>query len=323
MSGLVYETLPHVAKPVSRILYGTARKEIMLGGRTGLNLLDQITDTGVTAIDTARAYPGCERTVGKWLSSRKNRDSVVILSKGGHPAGGKKRVDVPSIRADVQTSLKKLQTDYIDIYLLHRDDETQDVGPIVEVLNVLHRSGAIGAFGASNWTHQRIQLANEYATAHGLIPFTVSSPNFGLAQQFVDPWAGGVTISGPENADARAWYSKTRMPVIAWSSMGRGFFSGRVRSDQPEAAKKFLDRPARRAFEHPMNFERLRRVEQIASAKGATVSQIALAWIFSQTLDVFGVVTASSGARMAQNIEALDVHLTPDEVAYLDLGPQL
>lgn len=75
-----------------------------------------------------------------------------------------------------------------------------DPGPMVEILNEYHKAGRIGAFGGSNWTHQRIAEANAYASKYGLVPFTVSSPNFGLCNQIDDPWGGGpwsVTISGP------------------------------------------------------------------------------------------------------------------------------
>ncbi len=79
----------------------------------------------------------------------------------------------------------------------------------METFNAMHEEGNIGAFGASNWTHTRIEEANEYAYKHNLIPFSVSSPNFCLARQIEDPWGGGcVNISGPENIEARAWYEK-------------------------------------------------------------------------------------------------------------------
>ena len=85
-----------------------------------------------------------------------------------------------------------------------------------KMCDAMHEEGNIGAFGASNWTHTRIEEANEYAYKHNLIPFSVSSPNFCLARQVEDPWGGGcVNISGPENQEARAWYEKNQMPVAA------------------------------------------------------------------------------------------------------------
>lgn len=92
---------------------------------------------------------------------------------------------------DCHNSLAKLKTSHIQLYLLHRDDPQVPVGPIMETLNRLHAEGKIGVFGASNWTMERMMEANEYAYKHGLVPFTVSSPNFGLANQLDDPWGGG------------------------------------------------------------------------------------------------------------------------------------
>ena len=102
------------------------------------------------------------------------------------------------VREDLEKSLENLRTDYIDIYLAHRDDEQVSVEEIVEAFNALHAEGKIGAFGGSNWTHQRSEESNEYAYKHDMLPFTVSSPNFGLAEQVKDLWGGGsISISGP------------------------------------------------------------------------------------------------------------------------------
>ena len=153
-----------------------------------------------------------------------------------------KRVNEKEMRKDLKKSLEELKTDYIDIYMLHRDDPDTDVAVAVETFNAMHEEGNIGAFGASNWTHTRIEEANEYAYKHNLIPFSVSSPNFCLARQIEDPWGGGcVNISGPENQEARAWYEKNQMPVIAYASLGRGFFSGRMKSEYADHASDYLD----------------------------------------------------------------------------------
>ena len=194
------------------------------------------------------------------------------------------------------------------------------MGAVVELLNALHEEGWIGAFGGSNWTVERIAEANAYAAAHGLIPFSVSSPNFGLAEQVADPWGGGcVTVSGPSNAAARAWYAARRMPVIAYSSLGRGFFSGRVFSGDAARVGELLDPPAVKGYACPDNFERLRRCEELAARKGVTVPQLAMRWIFAQELNTFAVVSTSSPARMQQNIDALQIPLTAQEADYLDL----
>ena len=320
MTEMQYAKIPYVEKKVSRILYGTAAPPFMTG-EDGKGLLDAVLAAGVNTFDTARGYMQAEKSLGDWMEERQNRDQVVILSKCGHPDfNGRKRINEKEIREDFARSSQDLKTDFIDIYLLHRDDPDVEVGYIVEIFNALHAEGKIGAFGGSNWTHQRIEAANEYAYAHNLIPFSVSSPNFGLADQVQDPWGGGcITISGPSNEDARAWYQKNRMPVIAYSSLARGLFSGKVKSDDPASLEKVLDEPGMKGYGYPENLERLHRCEEVAKEKNCTVPQIAMAWIYSQDIQSFAVVSTAKASRMQENIEALHIHLTEDEVRYLDL----
>lgn len=327
-----YGNIKYVDKPVSRLLFGTAIPEMFAAMRSvhgeepdfaqvldrAFALLDSIYAMGINTFDCANHYG--EEALGEWMKDRGLLDKVVVLTKGAHHNAWRKRVTDYDILSDAHDSLKKLNRDYIDIYVLHRDDPTVPVGPIVEVLNRLHREGKIGAFGASNWTHQRIAEANAYAQAHGLIPFTVSSPNFGLADQVADLWGGGcVTISGPANREAREWYAAQKMPVIAYSSLGRGFFSGRVQSSRPESAREVLDSFAQIGYISDDNFRRLARAEELAAEKGVKVPQIAMAWIMNQPLDVYAVVGSSNPERMKSNIEASELKLTEAECRWLDL----
>ena len=316
----MYASIPYVNKKVSRIFAGTAFSPIQ-DGKDGTGMFEAALANGINAFDTARVYGGAERSFGNWLEKSGKREEVVILSKCGHPDPlGRKRVNEKAMRKDLERSLKELKTDYIDIYLLHRDDPDVEVAVPVETFNAMHAEGKIGAFGGSNWTHTRIEEANEYAYKHNLIPFSVSSPNFGLARQVADPWGGGcVTISGPENEGARAWYEKNQMPVIAYSSLGRGLFSGKMKSSDADHAKDFLDSFAMKGYASPDNFERLKRCEILAKEHGVTVPQIAMSWIFAQPLNTFAIASMSKAERMVSNVEALQMELSEEEVAYLTL----
>lgn len=316
-----YRDIPYVDKKVSRIFFGTAMEPFLSGG-DGSGLLDAVYGLGVNAFDTARVYKGAEKVLGDWMEKRGNRDELVILSKCGHPTPDwKKRVNEREMRRDFEISSGYLHTDYIDIYLLHRDDPEVDAGEIVEIFNAMHAEGKIGAFGGSNWTCRRIEEANEYAYKHNLIPFTVSSPQFGLADQVDDPWGGGcISISGPSNGEEREWYRKTSMPVIAYSSLAHGFLSGKVKSDAPENVREIIGSEADRAYACEENFRRLKRCEEMAEKKGCTVAQIAMAWIYRQKLNTFAVVSASKEERMRDNIEALSIELGSEELEWLDLA---
>lgn len=320
MAEMKYVEIPYVEKKVSRILYGTAMTPFMMGG-DGNELLDAVYAAGVTTFDTARNYLASEKSLGKWIAEKNMRDKIVLLSKCSHPSMfGKKRVNEQEIRKDFAKSVQYLNTDYIDIYLLHRDDPGVAVGEIVEVLNAMHAEGKIGAFGGSNWTHERIEQANEYAYKYNLIPFSVSSPNFSLAEQIADPWGGGcVTISGPSNKEARRWYEENQMPVIAYASLGRGVFSGKLKGNESEKACEVLDEVAMKGYYCEDNMERLRRCERVAEMKRCSVPQIAMAWVYNQKMNTFAVVSTSNPKRMEENIEALSISLSENELLYLNL----
>lgn len=313
-----YGQVPGVGKPVSRIVLGTMIINSAEMERSTA-LLDDALALGCTTLDTAHVYGGgnSERAIGLWMEQRGNRDRLVILGKGAHHNQDRRRVTPFDIAADLHDSLARLRSDTIDIYLLHRDDPDAPVGPIVEALNEHHAAGRIRAFGGSNWTHQRIAEANEYAEAHSLVPFAASSPNFSLAAQVEDPWGGGsVTLSGPDNVTARQWYQDNQMAVFAWSSLARGLFSGRITRQNYETE---ADGACRRAYCHEENFQRLDRVRTLAAEKGLSVPQIALAYVMNCPLDLFALVGAATRAELEAAVQALRVKLTPSEMAWLDL----
>lgn len=156
MLQMLYGNIPYVGKPISRLVHGT----IMLSMQKkdeGYAILDGMYSLGVNTFDSAVIYGDGERVLGSWMQERGNQKHIVILTKGGHHNAWRKRVTPFDIQSDVHDSLVKLMSDYIDIYILHRDDPNAPVGPIVEVLNQLHHEGKIRAFGGSNWTHSRLQ----------------------------------------------------------------------------------------------------------------------------------------------------------------------
>lgn len=316
-----YKKINGVDKKVSRIFYGTAM-DPYFQGEGGEDILDEIFALGVNAFDTARVYQMAEKALGTWVDKRAIREDVVILSKCAHHdmETFRKRLNEKEIREDLEKSLELLRTDYIDIYLMHRDDEEVPAGKIAEIFTALYEEGKISCYGGSNWSHKRIQEVNDYATEHGLLTMSVSSPYYGLARQICDVWGGGsMSIAGPENAEARSWYMANQMPVISYSGMARGFFSGRLKSTDKLNPECVLDSIAVKGYACEDNFKRLERCEELAAAKGVGVSDIAMAWIYGQPLNVFAIVSTISPARMKQNIQAISLELTKEEMDYLDL----
>ena len=209
---LRYLTLPGIATPFSRIALGAVSFSPDDYPQAA-ELLDAFIALGGTCIDTAHVYGrgASERALGRWLRERHNRANVVLIDKGCHPIGESgPRVTPEVIHADLAESLERIQTDSIDLYLLHRDDEHVPVGPLIEALNEECAAGRIRAFGASNWRVERIVEANTYATQRGLAGFVVSSPNLSLARPKEPMWRGciadGLQIApGMPPHSSRSW----------------------------------------------------------------------------------------------------------------------
>lgn len=317
-----YGHIPGIDKPVSRVVQGTTMIGSDLDEAQSFALLDQVYALECNALDTAHVYSegNSERVIGRWLQTRRLRSEIIIVTKGAAHSEDRRRLTPFDISSDLYDSLARLKTDYVDLYLLHRDDPDIPVEPIIDVLNEHLRAGSLRAFGASNWSHQRIAAANQYAQANGLVQFVASSPQFSLAESFDEPWPLCLTISGPIGAAARAWYTQTQMPLLAWSPLASGFFSGRFQRDNLATfGEREWDRVVVQTYAAEANFQRLDRASLLAAEKGLNTAQIALAYVMNQPVNIFAVVGPHSGAKFKQNIEACWVELTAEEMAWLDL----
>ena len=313
-----YGKITGISRPVSRIFFGTAVGP-MLAGENMDAVLDGALEQGINAFDCARSYGQAEKVLGDWIRRRGCRDQVTVLSKCGDIRNGVVHVDAQVIREQLEASLRTLKAGVIDLYLLHRDDPLTPVGEMIDELNRAVKEGKIRAFGVSNWKTDRIREADAYAERTGQSGFAVSSPNWGLARQMDDLWGGGcVTISGPEHAADRAWYAETGMPVIAYSSLGRGFFSGKFRAFDEAGARSVLDSYAQKGYLYPENMRRLRNAEILAEKKNASVAKIAMAYALAGEMNVFAVVSTTKAERLAESAEAAEMRLTAEETAFLE-----
>lgn len=311
-----YGNVTGIDKPISRIVFGTdrlrARQLLWLPNRKheqqAFSLLDRSFDLGCNAFDTARIYRDSERTLGAWIRRRRNRDKVVVISKGCHPSRlGRSRLSPAAVSHDLHASLKALGTDFIDLYLLHYDDPTVRVEPIMEQLNRHIDEGKISAIGASNRSHERIATANNYAASKGLKPFSASSVQFSLAEWTRSPWPGAVTLGGDGQRVAREWYSTHPLSVFAYSSLARGFFSDHYDPEKPDRNR--VSRWCATYFGTENNIQRLERTRIFASEQHVTVAQVALAYVLCHPLHVFAVVGCTTFDKFAQNVAALSLRL--------------
>jgi 1-deoxyxylulose-5-phosphate synthase len=308
---LRYLTLPGIATPFSRIALGAVSFSPDDYPRAA-ELLDAFIALGGTCIDTAHGYGrgASERALGRWLRERHNRANVVLFDKGCHPIGESgPRVTPEVIHADLAESLERIQTDSIDLYLLHRDDQGVPVGPLIEALNEEYAAGRIRAFGASNWRVERIVEANTYAAQRGLAGFVVSSPNLSLARPKEPMWRGCISAT---DAD-RAWHAATQFPLVAWSSQAGGFLSGRFTRDDTSNPDML------RVWYSEENFERLRRAVELGRQNGTGPIPIALAYVLNQPFPTVALIGPANVTELHDSCRALTIDLTTDELAYLDL----
>lgn len=316
-----YGTISGIDKPISRLIQGT----VMVTAERldeSFALLDGVLEAGGNTFDTAHVYGGGdnERTVGRWVRERGVRDQVVILGKGAHPYDGRNRVTPQDIAADISDSLERFGFEQIDLYVLHRDDESVPVGEIVDALDAERWAGRIGAYGGSNWSHQRIAAANDYAAHEGKMPFAVSSPQFGLAWPQTPPWDGCITVASPDESAARNWYRTTQLPILPWSSLGGGIFSGKYTRENGESFQGYFEQLCVKCYGHEENFRRFERAKEVGERLGATPAQVALAWVFRQGLNVFPLVGSGTSDEFRENSEAFDVELSDADCHYLESG---
>jgi len=310
-------------KPVSVIGLGTMIFHPNSQERD-FGLLDTFAGCGGTYIDTAEVYGAVEghgfseMVIGEWLSARPGvRENIVLSSKGLIPGfcealypGGAK-IDPPSIHKAIDGSLKRLKTDYLDIWMFHRDEPSHAVGPLVDALDEEVRSGRIKAYGASNWTTRRLQEAIDYALGNQKAEMMSSSENFSLARANEPFWPDTVFVT----EDDRAWYKSNDLPLIAWSALGRGFFAKGDPNDRSDADLV-------RTFYSDDNFKRKQRAMEFAVAKGLSMFEVALGYVINQDFPVVALNGAGTSEHVANSARASDLHLTSAERDWLDLSSE-
>lgn len=275
-------------------------------------MYNEFLSKGGNAIDTAEHYRHSEPAIGKWIEETGRRDELVIFTKGCHPkreARDVKRVSAKCIREDIEHSLKTMHTDHVEMFALHRDDETVPVKEIMDELNYQIEIGHIYAAGVSNWELPRINEANKYAEENGLHPLTFNSPNLSLAKPMHPRWPGCVSASD----EMVKWHEENDVALLSWSSQAGGFFSGRFTREECS------DEEIRDCFYNDENWERYDRCIELANKKGKTPIQMALAWVLNQPFNIAAVIGPEKITELDSSIEGAGIDLTEKEVKYLNL----
>jgi predicted dehydrogenase/aryl-alcohol dehydrogenase-like predicted oxidoreductase len=277
---------------------------------SGAIMLDGFYEAGGNMYDTAYVYGAgyTEKLFGEWQRNRGVRQDVVIIGKGAHSP-----LCYPDmIGKQLTQSLDRLQTDYIDVYFMHRDNLDVPVGEFVDAMDDEVKAGRIrGIFGGSNWTRQRMDEAIAYARKKKKQAPGALSNNFALAEMINPIWAGCIAAS---DTPYKNWLKDHQIPNFSWSSQARGFFTdlaGRKKKTNAELVNTWYS---------DKNFDRRDRAIQLAKELGASPIHVALAYVLAQPFPSIPLIGPRRLQELDDSIKALSIKLTPKQVKWLETG---
>lgn len=280
---------------------------------TSFKLLDAFVGAGFNFIDTADSYSTwvtghqggeSEAIIGNWLTSRGNRDKVIIATKVGSEVAGKKGLSRKYIHSEVEESLRRLQTDYIDLYQSHRDDPGTAVEETLEAYSELVKQGKVRAIGASNFTAERLEMSLVASEKHGYPRYESLQPNYNLYDR-----------ADYENT-LEPVCVKEKLGVIPYFSLASGFLSGKYRTPAD------LEKSARGKFVQKYMNERGMRIldalNRVAKEHGSTPARVALAWLMARPSITSPIVSATSMEQLNELIESTKLKLNARAIEVLN-----
>ncbi|TRZ48598.1 aldo/keto reductase [bacterium] len=321
-----YVNIPKTNLNVSIICFGTGEIGSSLDRETSFGLFDCYMEQGGNFFDTAHNYgdwvPNIERnisekTLGAWMKERKNRERVVIATKGGHADLDKEKVGRNSrkeLQKDIDESLLALQIDTIDLYYTHKDYPEFSVDEIIETLNDAVKTGKIRHFAAANMKVNRLRAAQDYARVKGLIGFSAD-------QMF---WNAGVLEDFPFHAPTLSWmdeglytfHLETGMAAIPYQSVAFGIFHYLHNHNLDEMNPYF------RGFYNLSETEkRYQRIVEVMQETGLSITKVVLGYLISRpfvTIPIIGV--RNSFEQLIDNCNAGEAKLPEELVNYIQIG---
>ena len=269
-------------------------------------VLDAYVAAGGNFIDTANSYltehGRSETIIGRWLAERADRDEIVLATKVGGGQGAVRNLKADTIEREAHASLHRLQTDRIDLYYAHFDDEQTPLEESLRAFDELVKSGAVRHIGASNYSPQRLAAALQLQRELGFTEFTVLQPHYNLVERDFERTLLPV---------AESW----DLAVLPYFALAKGFLTGKyrpggeaVQSPRAEAARSYLDNGGKGVLE---------ALDEIAATHHTTVAAVALAWLGAQPRVVAPIASARTTEQLEQILPAATLQLTAAEVEWL------
>jgi aryl-alcohol dehydrogenase-like predicted oxidoreductase len=268
-------------------------------------VLDAYTAAGGNFIDTANSYlvehGRSETILGRWMAERGNREQIVLATKVGGGRGPLRNLRAETIESEAHASLERLQTDWIDLYYAHFDDQETPLEETLTAFDALVKAGTVRHIAASNYSAGRLTAALELQRERELAPFTVLQPHYNLLEREFERTLLPVV---------EAW----DLAVLPYYGLAKGFLTGKYRpggeaveSVRAEAARAYLERGG----------AVLEALDEVAAAHDTTVAAVALAWLVAQPSVVAPIASARTTEQLEQILPAATLELTEDELARL------
>ena len=276
--------------------------------------LDRAVDAGLNFVDTADVYsrwaPGheggeSETIIGRWFAKSGRRSDVILATKVGMDLGGEKKgLSAARIEQAVEASLRRLQTDSIDLYQAHKDDETTPLEETLGAFDKLVKAGKVRYIGASNYSGARLAQAIETSRKNGLAEYVSLQPHYNLVER------------ANFESDLLPVITKYQLGNIPYFSLAAGFLTGKYRrgGDTSQAARgKMVEK-----YLNDQGFLIVEKLDEIAAAKNATPAQVALAWLLAQPGVTAPIASATSDRHLDDLIAAASLRLDAASVRLLD-----
>ncbi len=278
---------------------------------TSFAVLDAFVAGGGTMIDTADVYsawvPGhqggeSETIIGEWLKASGKRDKVQIATKVGMmPGEGGEKLAPARIAAAAEASLKRLGADYIDLYFAHQDDDAVPQEDVLAAFGKLIDAGKIRALGASNFHARRLKSANEAAKEHGLPHYHALQPEYNLVSRH------------KFEGELQDYCVEHNIGVVPFYGLANGFLTGKYRSPA-DYGKSAVRGPRMAAYFEGKGAAVLAAMDKVAAETGATLAQIALAWLRSQPSITAPIASATSVAQLEELLGSMELELSPAQI---------
>jgi aryl-alcohol dehydrogenase-like predicted oxidoreductase len=311
-----YRRLGPTGLEVSDICLGTMQFRWTTDEPSSYAVLDAFFDAGGNFIDTADVYTRwaeglhggeAETIIGQWMQRRGNRAQVVLATKvrgrmwSGPNGEGLSRAHI--LRA-VDDSLRRLQTDYIDLYQTHSPDANTPIEETLRALDDLVRQGKVRYIGCSNYSGWELMEANLTARYQGLTPFVSIQPHYSLVER--------------QNFEKHVLPAVRRLGtgIIPYSPLGKGFLTGKYRRGQPLPESKRA--AGVQVYLSDSNFDLLDKLEALGQARGKSIAQMALGWLLSQDNIAAVIIGANTPEQLADSLGATGLRLTPAELKMLN-----